>query len=173
MLSQRMTRFVVALLLFVGCVGCDQATKHLATRNLRGGPPKSYLGNTVRLEYALNPGGFLSLGSRLSPAVRYWFFVLLNVAFLVAIPFVLFGGAKLSLLAFVAVVLLAAGAAGNLVDRVSQDGFVTDFLNLGIGPIRTGIFNVADMAITLGAVMLLLPRRADPEDAEPEDNSSK
>ena len=46
--------------------------------------------------------------------------------------------------------LFVAGGASNLVDRIAQ-GSVVDFLNVGIGPLRTGVFNVADMAILLGA----------------------
>jgi signal peptidase II len=44
-------------------------------------------------------------------------------------------------------VLLAAGGIGNLIDRILRDGAVIDFMNLGIGPVRTGIFNVADVQI--------------------------
>lgn len=44
---------------------------------------------------------------------------------------------------------------GNLIDRVFQDGQVIDFLHLGVGTLRTGIFNVADVAITCGAMMLV------------------
>ena len=50
--------------------------------------------------------------------------------------------------------LLFAGGFSNLVDRVVH-GRVVDFLNVGIGPVRTGIFNVADMAIMLGVALLL------------------
>ena len=51
--------------------------------------------------------------------------------------------------------LFAAGGASNLVDRIAY-GSVIDFMNLGIGSLRTGIFNVADMAIMLGAGILAL-----------------
>jgi signal peptidase II len=43
-----------------------------------------------------------------------------------------------------------------LIDRLIYDGRVTDFLNVGIGPLRTGIFNLADMAILAGALLLVL-----------------
>jgi signal peptidase II len=52
--------------------------------------------------------------------------------------------------------LIAGGGVGNLIDRILYAGGVTDFLNLGIGPVRTGVFNVADIAIMLGAGMLLV-----------------
>jgi len=51
--------------------------------------------------------------------------------------------------------LFVAGGASNLIDRVTY-GMVIDFMNVGIGSLRTGIFNVADMAIMLGAGILLL-----------------
>ncbi len=56
---------------------------------------------------------------------------------------------------FTAVALILAGGMGNLIDRVLQDGVVVDFINVGIGPVRTGIFNVADVAITSGVIILL------------------
>jgi len=58
---------------------------------------------------------------------------------------------------FAAWALILAGGIGNLIDRVSQQGLVTDFMNVGIGPVfRTGIFNVADMAITAGFFVFIV-----------------
>ena len=48
---------------------------------------------------------------------------------------------------------MLAGGVGNLVDRV-REGYVVDFLNMGIGPVRTGIFNVADVCIVVGMALL-------------------
>jgi signal peptidase II len=61
---------------------------------------------------------------------------------------------------FTALALVAGGGISNLIDRLLNDGRVTDFLNVGIGALRTGIFNVADMAILLGALLLILKRGA-------------
>jgi signal peptidase II len=52
--------------------------------------------------------------------------------------------------------LICGGGIGNLIDRVARSGYVVDFLNCGIGRLRTGIFNAADFAITLGVVMLVI-----------------
>ena len=54
-----------------------------------------------------------------------------------------------------AVAAIVGGGIGNLVDRV-QLGAVRDFLNVGIGSLRTGIFNLADMAITFGGIALIV-----------------
>ena len=55
----------------------------------------------------------------------------------------------------VAGALTVAGGFGNLVDRIVQSGCVTDFVILGIGRYRTGVFNVADLAILSGIVIVV------------------
>ena len=57
--------------------------------------------------------------------------------------------------------LMMGGGVGNLIDRIFNDGAVVDFLNIGIGSVRTGIFNVADMSIMLGLVLFLLAAKND------------
>ncbi len=47
--------------------------------------------------------------------------------------------------------MFVAGGIGNLIDRMLLDGHVTDFMNLGIGSFRTGIFNIADVILMMGA----------------------
>jgi signal peptidase II len=69
-------------------------------------------------------------------------------------------GSRLTWLQRVALAAIGAGGAGNLIDRVRFDGAVTDFLNLGLGSLRTGIFNVADTLVMLGALVLLISFRA-------------
>ena len=56
----------------------------------------------------------------------------------------------------IAVALIAAGGIGNLIDRVMFHGRVTDFIYLAAGPVHTGVFNVADMAITSGVIWLVI-----------------
>ncbi|MEN8162170.1 MAG: signal peptidase II [Myxococcota bacterium] len=55
----------------------------------------------------------------------------------------------------VALGLVAGGGFANWLDRVLGDGSVTDFVSLGVGALRTGIFNLADVAIVLGVLLLL------------------
>jgi lipoprotein signal peptidase len=69
--SQRKTRNRLSMLaLAVATVGCDRVTKHVAVLTLEGEPARSYLGDTIRLGYAENTGGFLSLGAGLPDSVR-------------------------------------------------------------------------------------------------------
>ncbi len=143
---------VVAMVL--ATIGCDRATKRLAVEHLAGSPGQQYLGDTVRLQYVENRGAFLGLGSGLPERARTGLFAvgtgLLLAGVVAAAVRYRARGPLLSALA-----LLWAGGVSNLVDRVAR-GSVVDFLNVGIGPLRTGIFNVADMAILFGCALLLV-----------------
>jgi signal peptidase II len=64
-------------------------------------------------------------------------------------------GPVLSRLKIVSLSLIAGGGFSNLIDRIANGGYVVDFLNIGLGGIRTGIFNIADMAIMMGGILLI------------------
>jgi len=77
----------------------------------------------------------------------------------------------------VALSLILSGGVGNIIDRLSHDGRVVDFMNMGIGAgrwsLRTGIFNVADLAIVGGLLLLVCfeyfrPRREKPRPPQKE-----
>ena len=146
--------FLMAVIL-VSSVGCDQATKSIAKSIIPETESWSYLGDTVRLQVVYNRGTYLSLGSWLPEAWRFG-------PFSIGVGCLLWGVLTYAVLpglghpsVVAAVALLFAGGVGNLIDGVTSGGSVVDFINLGIGPVRTGIFNVADVAITVGALILL------------------
>jgi len=162
-----LARWTALVVLLVSCIGCDQVTKQLAVAQLKGQPARTYLSGTVRLEYAENPGAFLGLGDQLPPAARWMTMVVFNGIVTAGIFALLVARRQASPAAFLAASLLLAGALGNLIDRVRGDGLVIDFMNLGVGPLRTGIFNVADVAITTGAICLAVNSFARSERAAP------
>ena len=148
-------RLVIAALILSSCIGCDRATKFLATASLKGEPPQSLFADTLRLEYALNPGGFLSLGGNLPEQWRQPLFITCNICTMLALGGFLIVRRKLDGRLSIALTCVLAGGIGNLIDRVSNNGLVTDFINVGIGPLRTGIFNVADMAVLFGGLAVV------------------
>jgi signal peptidase II len=150
----------VAVLLF--SAGCDQATKQLAIDRLAGAAPISLAGDAVRFELAANPGGFLSLGARLPEAARRVVFVVAVPAALLVVCGLALRSRSLSALAAAGLGLVAGGGIGNWLDRVLDAGVVTDFVSVGVGGLRTGIFNVADVAVMAGVALLLLARPGDP-----------
>ncbi len=134
-------------------VGIDQWTNVLAVRHLPV-DPWTYLNDTFRLQLAYNTGAFLGMAGTWSESARFWLLTVLNGVFLVGLAGVLVWHWRMPLGRFIAGVGILAGGIGNMIDRVTNAGKVTDFMNLGLGPVRTGIFNVADMAITGGALLL-------------------
>ena len=170
---RRRVRAVLLSLILLLSVGCDQGTKWWAETSLDRSRTISMAGDTFRLQYAENPGAFLGLGSTLSDEARFWLLTAVNAVFLVVIGGILIFHWHMRPAQFIALGLLLSGGIGNLIDRITQNGLVTDFLNVGIGPyqigafslgpihfapfefgLRTGIFNVADMAIMAGAGLL-------------------
>ncbi len=155
MMSQ-FKRSIAVFFLLVLCVGCDQLTKDAAQQYLAFEPPRSWFHDTVRLEYAENSGAFLSVGGGLSKELRIVLFQVFPALWLVALVLYLLFTKIPSTLLSVGWSLVLSGGMGNLLDRILHDGRVIDFMNLGIGNLRTGIFNVADICITIGVSLLLL-----------------
>jgi len=149
-------RLLLSALVVVAFVGCDQATKALAREALASSPPVSLLGGAVRFQYTENPGAFLSLGAGLSPQWRFLLGVVFSGAALAALAVFLLRSTSLSAVQRMGLGLVVAGGLGNLVDRLANDGRVVDFVSLGIGSLRTGIFNVADVAITAGVLAAMV-----------------
>lgn len=147
-------RFLI-LTLLLATVGLDRITKVIARDLLESAPPISLFGGIVRLDYVENPGAFLGLGSGLSETTRFWIFSVLVGGFLVGLFLYVLINRRLSVIEVAAFSLILGGGLGNLIDRVLYD-YVIDFLVVGIGRLRTGVFNVADLAITAGVGLLFL-----------------
>ncbi len=155
-------RFVVVMLTLCCCVGCDQVSKSAARSMLHSGVTESLFADSLRLQLTENPGSFLSLGASLPEQLRFTLFTAAAAVILVGLVCAALFARRLSTALFVALALVAGGGISNLIDRLLFDGRVTDFLNVGIGTLRTGIFNLADMAILAGALLLILKMRASP-----------
>ena len=153
-------RFIVVMLTLSCCVGCDQVSKSAARSLLHAGVTESLLSDSLRLQLTQNPGSFLSLGASLPEQLRFSLFTGAVAVILVGLVCAALFARHLSTARFVALALVAGGGVSNLIDRLLYDGRVTDFLNVGIGSLRTGIFNLADMAILAGALLLVLKMRA-------------
>lgn len=155
---RKFTRLLLVAGVLLGCVGCDQATKFVAKAHLSGGPTIMLLHDTVRLAYAENLGAFLGLGASLSEPVRVLIFQ--GAVSLIVLGLVLAAAfwPRLTRGQVIVLTFLGASGLGNLIDRFIYDGRVTDFLNLGIGNLRTGIFNVADILGVVAVVLLCILR---------------
>jgi len=108
------------------------------------------------LRYVENEGAFLNLGERLPRSVRMVVFIAFPLVVLAGMIGFLLRKRGIGWGMLVGFSLVVGGGAGNLFDRLFHDGRVGDFMMLGLGRIHTGIFNVADLAVMAGCVVLLL-----------------
>ena len=148
----------MVLAVLLATLALDQGTKRLALAYLPFARRVTFLGDVIRLEHARNEGGFLGLGAGLDREAR-------GAVFLGGVAVVVLGAGVAALWApvtlphAIGLALVSGGGLGNLVDRVRLRGYVIDFMNLGLGRMRTGVFNVADVAIMAGVALLVLPGR--------------
>jgi signal peptidase II len=150
-------KILLFCLVCFACISCDRVTKDLAKEHLKNQQPISYFHDTVRLEYVENTGAALSLGDNLPKSASFWLLSILPLAFLaILFAYTIRNASKMSAMKVFSLALLFSGGIGNIIDRILFDRHVTDFMNLGIQNIRTGIFNVADICVTAGAIGLLL-----------------
>lgn len=167
-IMQRSSRLLLIIFVVISMVGCDQATKSIAKNTLASSNPISFLDGFIRLEYAENVGAFLSLGASLPQKTRFLLFVIFSAVAVIGMMTYALRAKRITRMQLFALALLAAGGIGNLIDRAFH-GAVVDFMSIGTTTLRTGIFNVADMAVTAGVLMLLydlLPWRKHDREAE-------
>ncbi|CAK9889827.1 MULTISPECIES: signal peptidase II [Pseudomonas] len=153
-LIMRSRLFVV--LIGLGFIAVDQWVKLQALITLQSESFK--LGGRfawLDIALSLNPGAFLSLGAGLAPGVK-------QLIFIVGVAVVVGWATWWSLARWTsaparaaAVYFIALGGASNLIDRVFREGHVVDYMVLNVGTVHTGVFNIADVAIMVGAGVLL------------------
>ena len=154
-MSVSRTLRLTILSLMLGCtIGCDQTTKYLARAQL--GQQNSIVlpVGLGELRLAQNPGSFLSLGASFPQPLRFAFLTVGVALGLLLLLVWLVELARKSWLSFLGLALVMAGGVSNLIDRVTQQGLVTDFIFVRIGPVHTGILNLADSMIMTGITVL-------------------
>jgi signal peptidase II len=136
-------------LITVTAVLLDQFTKHWISREMSRGESRSVIGDFFRLTYVHNDGAAfgLDLGGR-------WAFIAVTVVVSLFI-IISYSRTEKTPLARWALALILGGAIGNLIDRIRL-GEVIDFLQFGIGRLYWPIFNVADIAVSIGVGLLAL-----------------
>src|SRR3954469_7548764 len=145
-------------------VGCDHATKFVAKAELGGHAPRSLIDGLLRLRYTENTDVAFNLLRAVPERVRAPLLTIMGAAAIVALlGFLLLRRSQLGF-ARIALLLMTAGALGNVLDRVFR-GYVVDFVQVPHWP----VFNVADIYVTAGAILLgWTSLRARPRASEPE-----
>jgi len=146
----------LSILIFFFCTGFDRITKDFAQKKLSASPPISMFHDSIRIQYSENTGAMLSMGANLPGQLRIVLFVIFVGIVLTAAAVYAIKTRDLSLAQFVGLFLVVSGGTGNFIDRLINNGAGIDFLNIGIGLLRTGIFNFADVFIMTGISIFMV-----------------
>lgn len=149
-------RSVYILLVIIITIAADQISKIWIRLNVVPGSQSSIIGNYLTLHNVENEGAFLGMGSDLNPTLRLILLLILPIVVLVFVLRYIFKDKSLdnwSLFAFSSII---GGGLANVYDRIIY-GSVTDFWHIDLGGVfRTGIFNMADLSVTTGMIILVL-----------------
>ena len=142
------------ILLVLLNIGCDQISKDVVRKNVA---PRDYiqlLNDNFILTNVENTGAMLGFGQGFPPILKIILFQVLPIIVLLILLFRILQKSNLNNGPIVAFAFVIGGGIGNLIDRIAY-GSVTDFFMIKLGGLKTGIFNMADVSVTTGVLLLL------------------
>jgi signal peptidase II len=148
-------RTFMLLLIVTANIGCDQVTKKIVRKEIVPGESIAVIGHVVTLTNIENSGAFLSLGDSLPGPVKIIVLSVLPLLVLVAGLYILLTRKGMARISVIALGCVIGGGLGNLYDRILY-GSVTDFMHINFGIFQTGIFNMADVSIMTGMVLIII-----------------
>ncbi|MCH1485604.1 MAG: signal peptidase II [Flavobacteriaceae bacterium] len=155
MLNKKSRYLLITILVFLS-ITFDQISKIWVRNNFESYSEKSIIGDVFTLIKVENTGAFLGMGSELSEIPRILLLIILPVIVLISITLYTYIDKSLDKLSIIGFSLIIGGGIANIFDRIVF-GSVTDFLYINLGGIfKTGIFNIADLSVTTGMIIILI-----------------
>ena len=155
MLNKRKRNLFITTIVFLSII-LDQISKIWVRNNFESYIENSIIGDVFTLIKVENTGAFLGMGSELSEIPRVLLLIALPIIVLVSITIYTYIDKSLDKISIIGFSLIIGGGVGNIFDRIVY-GSVTDFLYLNFGGIfKTGIFNIADLSVTCGMILILI-----------------
>jgi signal peptidase II len=151
----RSSRSLLILLLIMLNIGCDQLSKKIVRQELSYSDSFHVLTDRITLMKVENTGAFLSTGTALPLPIKFVLLTLLPILILGYAMYWIIVTRRLHLLVVIGSCFLIGGGIGNLIDRLLY-GSVTDFMHIDFGIFQTGVFNLADVSISLGVILILI-----------------
>ena len=153
--SQKKRNLLITIIVLLS-IASDQISKIWVRNNFESYTETSIIGDVFTLIKVENSGAFLGMGSELSETFRILLLIVLPIIVLVSITVYTYIEKTLDKNSIIGFSLIIGGGIANIFDRVVY-GSVTDFLYLNFGGIfKTGIFNVADLSVTTGMILILI-----------------
>ncbi len=170
----KLSRTVRIFLLIVANIAIDQISKYVVRTEVIPGKIIAIIGDTFILTNVENSGAFLGMGSDLNPTLKLLLLLILPLLVLGYVLYYILKNKTLDRLSLIGFCFILGGGIANVYDRIVY-GSVTDFFHIDFGGMfRTGIFNVADMSVTSGMIMLLvgsfMQKKEDASTLNPEAN---
>lgn len=145
---------IAIIILVLLNIGCDQISKKIVRKNVDDTAYIEVIDNHFILTNVENTGAMLGFGQHLSPFLKIIFLQAIPVIVLFILLFRILRKSDTDKWLTVAFACVIGGGIGNLIDRIAH-GSVTDFFLIKLGFLKTGIFNMADVSVTMGVVLLL------------------
>lgn len=165
MITGKLLSRVLILSLVLFNIGCDQVTKTIVRNNVDYNENIKIISKHFTLTKVENSGAFLSSGDSLPVPIKFVLLSLLPLFVLGYGVYYVMTKTEMNKLFISGICFVIGGGMGNLYDRLLY-GSVTDFLHIDFVIFQTGVFNIADVSIMLGMVMILTHlyfKRAEPE----------
>lgn len=153
-MNKGLVRKIAIVLIVLLNFGCDQISKEVVRTHV---PPKDYIqliGDRFILTNVENTGAMLGFGQQFPFWIKLILFQVLPIIVLLILLYRILNKEHLGPWSIFAFACVIGGGIGNLVDRIAY-GSVTDFFQIQLGIFKTGIFNMADVSVTLGVLLLL------------------
>ena len=155
MLNKKSRYLLITILVFLS-IAFDQISKIWVRNNFESYIEKSLIGDVFTLIKVQNTGAFLGMGSNLSEIPRILLLIILPVVVLISISIYTYLDKTLDRNSIIGFSLIIGGGVSNIFDRIVY-GSVTDFMYINLGGIfKTGIFNIADLSVTAGMILILI-----------------
>ena len=155
MLNKRKRNLFITTIVFLSII-LDQISKIWVRNNFESYIENSIIGDVFTLIKVENTGAFLGMGSELSEIPRVLLLIALPIIVLVSITIYTYIDKSLDKISIIGFSLIIGGGIANIFDRIVY-GSVTDFLYLNFGGVfKTGIFNIADLSVTTGMILILI-----------------
>ena len=149
-------RYILISTIVSVSIALDQFSKVWVRSNFENYSEKNLIGEIFTLIKVENTGAFLGMGSELSEIPRILLLIVLPVVVLISITVYTYIEKTLDKISIIGFSLIIGGGIANIFDRIVY-GSVTDFLYINLGGVlKTGIFNIADLSVTTGMILILI-----------------
>ncbi|RIV41983.1 signal peptidase II [Flagellimonas pelagia] len=153
-MKKHLTKILI-LFLILGNISCDQVSKKIVRSNVKQGEYIKLINDNFILTNVENTGAALGFGQNFNPLAKTILLKMLPLLVLFLLAFRILTKKHMNKFLAIAFAFVIGGGIGNLIDRIVY-GSVTDFFHLRIGFFKTGIFNMADVSVTIGILMVLV-----------------